>query len=770
MDGKTVGFSVAIIILLVASVVGFYEYTTTSSSLSSIQSSYMNLQSQVAQQNKTIQSLNATLEMYKTQLSSAEGNASNYQKLYNMYLAMFQQAEQNYTMYKALYQALLQQQATGGASYKEGAALDTVFKFWDGIAIENPSDVTPFLSTNFSAQVEGVPFPGSYSFSTFNTTWLAQFFGNYETVYFYTTALPTVTSVNNNTYQVNAVVQYFVAPTNDPILLQVFNASVTLTVQFIQGQPLITKMVWMGNEVPPSAVIAGYPSQHSLAEWTVLSEFLSEVNGMGAEFPPSTIAQYFSPSATLQIEGQLPPVFKPGNYTGISNIESVFNTWDSYFIFALTYSQNLLPNGTAVPPGVKVVMNPTSPGTAMVVANVTPFFGFVNQGQPGFPNIYDLHIAMTTYFTYNATTSMWQITKQVWNVSEVPTLSDTMFYNLNTPTFKVIGEQTVTVNASKGAILQVGPVTTILRPGTYAELPSGNLSLLYNFSLILFSVQAVPSPAPDYNNLTPTYAFAFAINGQISPAYSLVNSSKGADPAITVVWAPDTWTSWTWFGGSFNGTTYVGGSYKFVDHWLYGNGVMVNLQFFKPVLWVFEAGMTPQGTPAPASTVMQSTVYGLTPVNAYSEVINSQQGGVIVAGDMVVVVQPGTTISTPVGILNQYNFSVVFYDPQNVTSPAPGQVPFLVFAYAVNGNVTFSYTASKPFITIIMTPSQGAQMWTWGSRNGMNTYVFHDPILVGNGIVINLSFLKPVPWVLTLPEMVSIPSSGTSSGGYGGYY
>ncbi|MCG3108716.1 hypothetical protein L3N51_01001 [Metallosphaera sp. J1] len=762
MDGKIVGFSIAIIVLLIASVVGFYEYSTASGSLASLQSSYSSLQSTVSQQNKTISSLsseiaslNSSLQTYKAQLASAEQNASKYANLYMMYLSMFNQAESNYTMYKQMYQQLLSQISTGGASYKEGAALDTAFKFWDGIAIESFADVTPYLATNFSATIMGTPFPGTYSYSSFNQTWLSSFFSNYETVYFYTTALPTITPMNNNTYQISTVIQYFVAPTNDPIYLQVFNASITLTVQYIQGTPLITKLTWMGNEVPPSTVIAGYPSQHALAQWTALSEVLSEINGMGAEFPGQVTAQYFSPGATLTITGQLPPGLMNGTYSGLSSIENFFNTWDNYSIFVMEYSQNLLPNGTAIPLQVHVILNSTNPGMAEVVANDTPFMLFVNQGQPGFPGIYDIHVNMVSYLMYNSTAGEWQIVKQTWTVTQVPTMSDTVYYNLNTPTFNVIGEQTVTVNATQGAILKVGPVMTIVKPGTYALLPNGNMSSLYNFSLILLSTQAVLPPAPDYNNLTPTYAFAFAINGQISPAYSLVNSTKGPDPAITVVYAPNTWTSWTWFGGKFNGTTYVGGSYKFADHWIYGNGVMVNTQFFKPVIWIFEAGETPQGPVAPQSSVQVSTVYGLTPINAYTEVINSQQGGVIVAGNIITVVQPGTTISTPVGQLSNYNFSVVFYAPQNVTSPESGQVPSLVFAYAVNGNVTFSYTASKPFITIITTPSMGAQMWTWGSKNGMNTYIFHDPLLVGNGVVVNLSFVKPVPWVLTLPEIMS---------------
>jgi len=60
-------------------------------------------------------------------------------------------------------------------------------QFYDGIAIENPSDATPFLAPNFTATIQGVPFSGTYNLSTFNSTWLSNFFSRYETVYFYTT-------------------------------------------------------------------------------------------------------------------------------------------------------------------------------------------------------------------------------------------------------------------------------------------------------------------------------------------------------------------------------------------------------------------------------------------------------------------------------------------------------------------------------------------------------------------------------------------------------
>ncbi|AOL16047.1 hypothetical protein BFU36_04155 [Sulfolobus sp. A20] len=769
-DIKTIGFAIVAIILVVIAAVGFYEYSVANSKYLSLESNYQSVQSQYMTLQGNYTKLNQTYGQLASKYSELEGLYQTMLMYAKNNYTLYKQAESNYTYYKMLYQQMLQEVSKLNVTgYRPGAALATVLQFYDGIAIESPSDVLPYLAPNFTAMIIGQPFAGTYNLNTFNSTWLSDFFGTYETVYFYTTALPTVTPINGNVYNITDVVQYFVAPTSDPVYLQVFNASNTIIVQFINGMPEITELMWKGNEVSPSAVIAGYPSQHSLQANQVLEEFLSQINALGAEFPANTISQSFAPNAQLILTGQLPPVFKVGTYNGTSNIQKVFRTWDNYFIFALTYVQNLLPNGTAVPPTVEVMLTPSG-ANAEVIANDTVFFGFVNQGEPNFPMIYDLHVDINAYFSYNTTTASWQITKEVWNVTQVNALSDTIYYNLNQPIMKVSGEQTVMVNATSGQgyALQVGNMMVIVKPHTYAELANGTLLPVYNFSLVTFSLEAIYPPAAQYN-LTPLFAFAFAVNGQITPAISLVTNVNGkivAQAPITMVWAPDTWTSWTWFGGTFNGTAYIGGSYKFADHWLYGNGVMINVQFFKPVIWIFESSETPVATPPKPVQVSVSPAYGLTPVNVYSYEINGTQGGVAFAGNMIVVVQPNTKIVTPSGNLTVFNFSVVFYNPANAGNAPNGQAPILAFAYAINGNVTFSYSSvnsvtgqANPFITIILTPSQDVTMWTWGPKG----YLFEDPIIVGNGVVINLTFFKPVPWILTAPVTSSTSTSTSMS-------
>ena len=314
-------------VFIVVSAVGLYGYSSESSRYSSLSRSYSNLSARYGELE----------QLYQAALSYARGNYT-----------LYQEAESNYTYYRNLYEGL-----TG---LEPGAALEAVLELYDGISIESASDVLPLLASNFTAVIEGAPMPGTYDLSSFNSTWLAGLFSAYETVYYYTTALPTVTQVAPGVYNVSDVVQFFVAPTSDPVYLKVINASNVVTVQIIGGRPLITRLVWRGNLAPPSAVIAGYPSQHALQADQALEVVLSQLNALGAELPPSTIAQGVSPSAQLVLEGQLPPAFKAGTYSGLQSIEDVFSEWDQYFVFALVYAQNLLPNGTAVAPSVTVNM------------------------------------------------------------------------------------------------------------------------------------------------------------------------------------------------------------------------------------------------------------------------------------------------------------------------------------------------------------------------------------------------------------------------------
>ncbi|MUN28352.1 hypothetical protein [Sulfuracidifex metallicus] len=328
------------------------------------------------------------------------------------------------------------------------------------------------------------------------------------------------------------------------------------------------------------------------------------------------------------------------------------------------------------------------------------------------------------------------------------------------PMFVENGIETVTINSSSKLpyLLKVGSIEVTVKPGTMAEFNNGTLMKSFQFSLVTFSLKNVNSPE---KGLTPTYAFAFMVNGKITPEITLVHNVSGKlvpYAPITIVSASDNTTSWTWLGGKlYSNGTYIGGKYAFADKWLYGNNTIVNTLFVKPVIWIFETQSESALSPKQIS-LQQSQVFGLTPITSYTYMVNGTEGAVINAGNILVVIQPDTMIDTGKANLTTFNFSVVFYPVYNVSTPGGGYVPFEVFAFAINGNVTFDYTSlnqmsgkPQPFLTIMNVPtSSPVEMLTWGGTSGNYQYVLHDPIFVYDGTLVNYSFVKPVPWVVAI--------------------
>ncbi|BBG24255.1 hypothetical protein IC006_1564 [Sulfuracidifex tepidarius] len=328
------------------------------------------------------------------------------------------------------------------------------------------------------------------------------------------------------------------------------------------------------------------------------------------------------------------------------------------------------------------------------------------------------------------------------------------------PMFIESGIDTVTVNSSSATpyILKVGSIEVTVRPGTMVQFQNGTVSRQFSFSLVTFSISGVSSPS---KGLTPTYAFAFMINGQIGTFATLVHNISGKMvpyAPITVVKTSDNTTSWTWIGGKlYSNGTYVGGKYAFADKWIYGDNMIANVQFVKPVIWVFEttnsAGQAPKMV-----NLTQSTAFGLTPITSYTYQVNGTTGALVSAGNIVVLIQPNTEIDTGTSNLTTFDFSVVYYAVYNVTEPGNGYVPFEVFAFAINGNVSFNYESinqatgkPQPFLTIMNVPtSSPVEMLTWGGPAGNYHYVLHDPIAVYDGTLVNFSFVKPVPWVVAI--------------------
>lgn len=124
--------------------------------------------------------------------------------------------------------------------------------------------------------------------------------------------------------------------------------------------------------------------------------------------------------------------------------------------------------------------------------------------------------------------------------------------------------------------------------------------------MVLMASSNVTSP-PNISNYRPGGAYAFEVNGLITPSIEFVNSSGKPYPVISTVKANYSTTTWTFLGGTFNGTAYKGGKYAFADVWNHTNATtMVNTQFFKPVVWVFESNVS-ASIPATTSTIPTTT-------------------------------------------------------------------------------------------------------------------------------------------------------------------
>ncbi|WP_446753071.1 hypothetical protein [Vulcanisaeta sp. JCM 16161] len=381
------------------------------------------------------------------------------------------------------------------------------------------------------------------------------------------------------------------------------------------------------------------------------------------------------------------------------------------------------------------------------------------------------------------------------------------------PEFIPVGEATVTVNATQGATVRLGNIIAVIRPGTYVETPSGQVLDTYQFSIIDYMLENVGSTPMEMGmgGSPPIYAFAYAVNGQVSPGYTFVNQEGKPQAIITVVRMPSTWTTWTWLGFTEepNGTL-IGGHYAFPDNWVYvGSGIFVNYQFVKPVPWVFvytgmpAMSMTVYTTETmPNSTEVTTMEPELVPISIGTITVNATQGGAVAVGNLLAIIPPGTYVKTPSGqILSTYNFSLVyqaFYNSVYLNESGTIYWPIFSYAFAVNNEISPGYTfvnasgSPTPVITIaflppqafynpssMMMPTKVTASWTWlgyvelpdGTLLGGN-YAFADPWLVGDDYIVNVVFVKPVPWVFVAPihgftnTTNSMASMSQPSGGY----
>jgi len=391
-------------------------------------------------------------------------------------------------------------------------------------------------------------------------------------------------------------------------------------------------------------------------------------------------------------------------------------------------------------------------------------------------------IPTTTTVTTTATTTATSTATTTATVTAAVTTTTTMVSTTTayqpatmTPELIPVASSSVIVDAAKGATLRLGNIIVIIRPGTYVMAPSGQMLSTYNFSIIDYEPVWVGSPP--MTNEEPVFAFAYAVNGHVSPGYTFVNQEGKPYAVVTVVRVPGTWTTWTWLGfmQEPNGTL-VGGKYAFIDSWDYaGSGLFVNYQFVKPVPWIFVNTGMPAMSPVtytepttPSSSEVTTMEPELIPVGIGTITVNATKGGAVAVGNLLAIILPGTYVKTPSGqILSTYNFSLVYQAVMNIPPLNESGVyywPVFSYAFAVNNQISVGYTfvnasgSPVPVLTVAFLPSWFTS-WTWlgysqlpdGTLLG-GKYVFPNPWIPGDDYIVNVVFIKPVPWVFLAVE------------------
>ncbi|MGC9225948.1 hypothetical protein [Caldivirga sp.] len=391
----------------------------------------------------------------------------------------------------------------------------------------------------------------------------------------------------------------------------------------------------------------------------------------------------------------------------------------------------------------------------------------------------------TTTTTATATTTVPSVSTSTTTVTTTVTTTIMPQSSSMAPELIPVGVRTIMVDAAKGATLRLGNIIVIIRPGTYVMTPSGQMLSSYNFSIIDYELVNIGSPMMGGE---PVFAFAYAVNGKVSPGYTFVNQEGKPYAVVTVVRMPSTWTSWTWLGFTqeSNGTL-VGGHYVFIDSWAYaGSGIFVNYQFVKPVPWVFVNTGMPASSPVvytkpttPNSTEVTTMTPELIPVGIGTLMVNATQGGAVAVGNILAKILPGTYVKTPSGqILKEYNFSLVYQAIMNIPPLNMSGVyywPLFSYAFAVNNQINVGYTfvnasgSPVPVLTIAFLPSWFTS-WTWlgyvqlpdGTLLG-GKYTFPNPWIPGDDYIVNVVFIKPVPWVFLAVEHGYVNMTSTTT-------
>lgn len=129
---------------------------------------------------------------------------------------------------------------------------------------------------------------------------------------------------------------------------------------------------------------------------------------------------------------------------------------------------------------------------------------------------------------------------------------------------------------------------------------------LFNFTLVYYAAVNITG----IQSALPISAFSFAFNGRVDPALSLVDKEGRPKPVITVALIPPGVTSWTWIPPAARYDEVLrGGAYRFPNNWIMAGPYAINLQFFRPVVWVSLANTTKPSVMFTAPPIMNITIY-----------------------------------------------------------------------------------------------------------------------------------------------------------------
>jgi len=382
---------------------------------------------------------------------------------------------------------------------------------------------------------------------------------------------------------------------------------------------------------------------------------------------------------------------------------------------------------------------------------------------------YALHTALAPAATQTTTVTQVTATTQTTTVTERQTVTQTETRSPVTVTqtvtvtqppttaqaeMRVLASASVLVNGTRGGAVTLYPLVVVIPPGTYVNTTKGVVTV-YNFTVVLLTS---PTPsAPDGHKTA--LAFAYMVDGVSSSQYLFVDKDGRPRPLITVALVPAQWTTWAYAGYEVRGNVWVGGRYLFENRWIRAGPWLVNLQFVRPVAWVFAERDTPWPEAQRVEIIRAQPSHGLVPVAAATIRINATQGGAAALGNILAVVQPDTYLDNGTALLSLYNFSLIYYSA-NVTG-IQGLKPLAAYAFAAEGKVTPRYAfvdknkAPMPVITIAMWPP-GTTSWTWlGTTPVVNAnetittgnYRFPNAWIQTGAFLVNLQFFRPVPWI-----------------------